>query len=112
MKSFPPRLCHGPWRSFPSGRRDATAGRPPAPGYDDRCPGSEVTDAAGPGRSSRPVPTLGVAVADSADSPYRYTFTGGPVEVRGALDLEPTRAGVLPWRLPAWARRRFPDAMM
>ncbi len=51
-------------------------------------------------------------MAYSAGGSYRFTFTGGPVEVRGALDLEPTAAGVLPWRLPAWARRQFPDAMM
>jgi len=29
--------------------------------------------------------------------------------VRGALDLERTTLGVLPHRLPAWARRQFPD---
>jgi lysophospholipase L1-like esterase len=29
--------------------------------------------------------------------------------VRGALDLEPTEHGVLPHRLPAWARRQIPD---
>jgi hypothetical protein len=52
-----------------------------------------------------------VAVTDSSDGLHRYTLAGGPVEVRGALDLEPTAAGVLPWRLPAWARRRFPDVM-
>jgi hypothetical protein len=29
--------------------------------------------------------------------------------VRGALDLERTALGLLPHRLPAWARRQFPD---
>jgi hypothetical protein len=29
--------------------------------------------------------------------------------VRGALELEPTDRGVLPHRLPAWARRQIPD---
>ncbi|MFF2952370.1 lipase [Kitasatospora sp. NPDC057965] len=28
---------------------------------------------------------------------------------RGALDLERTEAGVLPWRLPLWTRAQFPD---
>ncbi|MFJ8313238.1 MULTISPECIES: lipase [unclassified Streptomyces] len=34
---------------------------------------------------------------------------GGPVRFRGALDVELTEAGVLPWRLPAAARAQFPD---
>ena len=29
--------------------------------------------------------------------------------VRGAIELEPTERGVLPHRLPAWARRQVPD---
>jgi hypothetical protein len=29
--------------------------------------------------------------------------------VRGALELEPTQRGLLPHRLPAWARRQIPD---
>jgi hypothetical protein len=29
--------------------------------------------------------------------------------VRGAVDLEPTERGLLPHRLPAWARRQVPD---
>ncbi|MFF4947974.1 GDSL-type esterase/lipase family protein [Streptomyces chattanoogensis] len=32
--------------------------------------------------------------------------------VRGALDLERTAHGVLPHRLPAWARKQFPDAYL
>ncbi|MFJ6011179.1 GDSL-type esterase/lipase family protein [Streptomyces sp. NPDC092952] len=34
---------------------------------------------------------------------------GGPVRFRGALDVERTGAGVLPWRLPTSARAQFPD---
>ncbi|WP_425329118.1 hypothetical protein [Streptomyces eurocidicus] len=37
-------------------------------------------------------------------------LTGGPVEFRGALELETTGAGVLPLRLPAWTRTQYPDA--
>lgn len=37
---------------------------------------------------------------------------GGPVEFRGALDLERTEAGLLPRRLPAWTRPQYPDAFM
>ncbi|WP_030567626.1 GDSL-type esterase/lipase family protein [Streptomyces aureocirculatus] len=33
----------------------------------------------------------------------------GPVELRGALDLERTPAGVLPRRLPAWTREQYQD---
>ncbi|GAA0529440.1 SGNH/GDSL hydrolase family protein [Saccharopolyspora thermophila] len=29
--------------------------------------------------------------------------------LRGAIDVEPTARGVLPHRLPAWARKQFPD---
>ena len=32
--------------------------------------------------------------------------------VRGALDLETTPHGVLPHRLPAWARRQVPDEQL
>ncbi|MFI1096498.1 GDSL-type esterase/lipase family protein [Streptomyces sp. NPDC020917] len=35
---------------------------------------------------------------------------GGPVEIRGALDLERRGSGVLPRRLPAWTRAQYPDA--
>ncbi|KPC58484.1 GDSL-type esterase/lipase family protein [Streptomyces chattanoogensis] len=35
-----------------------------------------------------------------------------PRIVRGALDLERTAHGVLPHRLPAWARKQFPDAYL
>jgi GDSL-like Lipase/Acylhydrolase family len=33
----------------------------------------------------------------------------GPVEIRGALDLEKTGAGLLPRRLPAWTKPQIPD---
>ncbi|MFI6169239.1 GDSL-type esterase/lipase family protein [Nocardia sp. NPDC051052] len=33
----------------------------------------------------------------------------GPPILRGALDLERTANGILPHRLPAWARKQFPD---
>ncbi len=36
----------------------------------------------------------------------------GPVEIRGALDLEHRAAGVLPRRLPGWTRAQYPDAFM
>ena len=36
----------------------------------------------------------------------------GPVEFRGALDLERRTAGVLPRRLPAWTREQYPDPFM
>ncbi len=39
-------------------------------------------------------------------------LTDGPVEFRGALELEATEAGVLPLRLPAWTRAQYPDALM
>ena len=32
----------------------------------------------------------------------------GPVRIQGALDLEPTRAGLRPRRLPGWTRSRMP----
>ncbi|MFF3546976.1 GDSL-type esterase/lipase family protein [Streptomyces platensis] len=32
---------------------------------------------------------------------------GGPVELRGALDLEMTQAGVMPRRLPAWTKEQY-----
>ncbi len=32
--------------------------------------------------------------------------------VRGALDLEPTEHGLLPHRLPAWAREQIPDGQL
>jgi hypothetical protein len=32
--------------------------------------------------------------------------------VRGALDLEPTEHGLLPHRLPAWARQQIPDEQL
>lgn len=39
-------------------------------------------------------------------------LVGGPVEVRGALDLKPTPDGVLPRRVPAWTAPQIPDAFM
>lgn len=33
----------------------------------------------------------------------------GPVELRGALDLETTQAGVMPRRLPAWTKEQYQD---
>ena len=39
-------------------------------------------------------------------------FVGGPVEVRGALDLKPTPDGLLPRRVPAWTAPQIPDAFM
>ncbi|MFI7102555.1 lipase [Streptomyces sp. NPDC050161] len=36
-------------------------------------------------------------------------LVGGPVEVRGALDLEVTEAGVMPRRLPAWTKEQYQD---
>ena len=37
---------------------------------------------------------------------------GGPVEFRGALDLERHATGVVPRRLPGWTREQYPDAAM
>ncbi len=39
-------------------------------------------------------------------------FIGGPVEVRGALDLKSTPDGLLPRRVPAWTAPQIPDAFM
>lgn len=36
-------------------------------------------------------------------------LTGGPVELRGALDVETTSAGVMPRRLPAWTKEQYQD---
>ncbi|MGW7072907.1 GDSL-type esterase/lipase family protein [Streptomyces sp. NPDC054855] len=36
-------------------------------------------------------------------------LVGGPVELRGALDLETTPAGVMPRRLPAWTKEQYQD---
>lgn len=36
-------------------------------------------------------------------------LVGGPVEFRGALDLERTPAGVMPRRLPAWTTEQYQD---
>jgi lysophospholipase L1-like esterase len=47
-------------------------------------------------------------MADMRDVP----LVDGPVEFRGALDLERRTAGVLPRRLPAWTREQYPDPFM
>ncbi|MDN3351937.1 GDSL-type esterase/lipase family protein [Actinomadura sp. DC4] len=39
-------------------------------------------------------------------------LVGGPVEFRGALDLECRTRGVMPRRLPAWTREQYPDTFM
>ncbi|MEV4683030.1 lipase [Streptomyces kurssanovii] len=36
-------------------------------------------------------------------------LVGGPVELRGALDLEITPTGVMPRRLPAWTKEQYQD---
>ncbi|MDX2524740.1 hypothetical protein [Streptomyces europaeiscabiei] len=36
-------------------------------------------------------------------------LVGGPVELRGGLDLETTQAGVMPRRLPAWTKEQYQD---
>ncbi|MFD8694765.1 GDSL-type esterase/lipase family protein [Kitasatospora purpeofusca] len=38
-----------------------------------------------------------------------YPLVDGPVEIRGALDLETTPAGVMPRRLPAWTKEQYQD---
>lgn len=38
-----------------------------------------------------------------------FPLVGGPVELRGALDLERTQAGVMPRRLPAWTKEQYQD---
>ncbi|MEI8238997.1 MAG: GDSL-type esterase/lipase family protein [Actinomycetota bacterium] len=40
------------------------------------------------------------------------SFVAGPVEVRGALELDRTPGGLLPRRLPAWTRPQIPDIFM
>jgi hypothetical protein len=45
-------------------------------------------------------------MSDLADVP----LVGGPVEIRGALDLARTDVGLLPRRLPAWTRAQIPEA--
>ncbi|MEU9121020.1 GDSL-type esterase/lipase family protein [Streptomyces sp. NPDC048506] len=55
---------------------------------------------------------------DVPDHPARPSVTDwittpvGPGILRGALDLERTAQGVLPHRLPAWARRQIPDEQL
>ncbi|MFF4405857.1 GDSL-type esterase/lipase family protein [Streptomyces sp. NPDC001262] len=38
-----------------------------------------------------------------------FPLVDGPVELRGALDSERTRAGVMPRRLPAWTKEQYQD---
>ncbi|WP_067359093.1 GDSL-type esterase/lipase family protein [Streptomyces noursei] len=38
-----------------------------------------------------------------------FPLVGGPVELRGALDLERTQTGVMPRRLPAWTKEQYQD---
>ncbi|MFH8681138.1 GDSL-type esterase/lipase family protein [Streptomyces lydicus] len=38
-----------------------------------------------------------------------FPLVGGPVELRGALDLDRTQAGVMPRRLPAWTKEQYQD---
>lgn len=38
-----------------------------------------------------------------------YPLVDGPVEIRGALDLEATPVGVMPRRLPAWTKEQYQD---
>ncbi|MFI0790897.1 GDSL-type esterase/lipase family protein [Streptomyces lydicus] len=38
-----------------------------------------------------------------------FPLVDGPVELRGALDLERTQAGVMPRRLPAWTKEQYQD---
>ena len=40
------------------------------------------------------------------------SFENGPVEVRGAFELDRTPHGLLPRRLPAWTRPQIPDVFM
>lgn len=57
-----------------------------------------------------PAPAL---VPGLRPGPYPRAFPArGPVEFRGALDLEDTAVGVRPRRLPAWTRAQYPDAWM
>jgi hypothetical protein len=41
-----------------------------------------------------------------------YSFPSGNVEILGAVTIEQTKEGVSPRRLPAWAERQVPDALM
>ena len=42
----------------------------------------------------------------------RYAFPSDAVELRGAVAVMPTDAGVTPRRVPAWADRQVPDELM
>ena len=41
--------------------------------------------------------------------PADVPLPDGPVDIRGALDLERTKAGLRPWRLPSWTRPQIPS---
>ncbi|MCO6009692.1 GDSL-type esterase/lipase family protein [Actinoallomurus purpureus] len=41
--------------------------------------------------------------------PADVPLLDGPVDIRGALDLERTNAGLRPWRLPSWTRPQIPS---
>jgi lysophospholipase L1-like esterase len=42
----------------------------------------------------------------------RYAFPSDAIEIRGAVTITPTDAGVTPRRVPAWAEREVPDELM
>ena len=46
----------------------------------------------------------------AVDELTEVPLVGGPVEIRGALDLEQTDVGLRPRRLPAWTRPQIPEA--
>lgn len=49
---------------------------------------------------------------DTAGTTSWVTQPVGPELLRGALDVERTEHGVLPHRLPAWARKQIPDEQL
>jgi GDSL-like lipase/acylhydrolase family protein len=44
--------------------------------------------------------------------PHSAAVVGGPVEMRGALDVEACGTGWLPRRLPLWTKAQYPDDYM
>jgi lysophospholipase L1-like esterase len=59
--------------------------------------------------------SLGSHAADDLPPSAASGWITTPVDarlLRGALEVERTARGVLPHRLPAWARRQFPDAFL
>ncbi|WP_299530675.1 GDSL-type esterase/lipase family protein [uncultured Streptomyces sp.] len=71
---------------------------------DDDVPGRTL------GRGGIPGP--GDGAGDRPDSTGWFTTSLGAAFVRGAVELEETEHGLLPHRLPAWARRQFPDGQL